>query len=85
MFPDCLNSLDHGVEIGVGEAIAVIREENVLILDVLLHGHEALTYVAPDACIDQCDAPVLGRLAQQFDMCSGLLDDTIRKDVWLVI
>ena len=42
-----LEGLDHGRQIDVGEAVAVIGEEHLLALDMRAHGKQALADVAP--------------------------------------
>ena len=59
ILPLFLNVVDHLVEIDVGQAVAVVGEEHLLVLDVVAHRPQPLADVAPDAGVDQRDAPVL--------------------------
>jgi hypothetical protein len=56
-----VEGLDHIGQRRVAEAITVIREEDLFVFDEMLHRDEPLANVAPDAGVDQRDAP-FGRL-----------------------
>src|SRR6476659_8046608 len=61
----CLEGLNHGREIDVGEAVAVIGEEHLLALDMGAHRKQALADVPPQACVDHGDAPVALGIAER--------------------
>ena len=62
-----LEGLDHFGQGGVAEAVAVVGEEDLFAFDEVPHRDEPLADIAPDAGVDQRDAP-FGRLfAEDFD------------------
>ena len=63
-----LERLDHLVEIHVREPVAVVGEEDLLVLDVVAHRPQPLADVAPDAGVDERDAPILLDLAKELDV-----------------
>ena len=85
IFPLCLNSLDHGRQIDVGESVAVIGEEHLLVLDMLTHREEPLADIAPHPGVDHRDAPVLLGIAQGFDVVAEARHDAVGVNMRLVV
>ena len=85
IFPLLRKVVDHGRQVDVGEAVAVVGEKHLLALDVLAHGKQALADVAPESGVDHGDAPVSLRIAKGFDVVAEAGDDAIGIDVRPVI
>ena len=85
IFPLFLNAVDHLVEMHIRQAVAVVGEEVLLVLDVVAHRRETLTDVAPDPGVDQRDAPILLDLGQELDVRALLGHDAVGEDLRLVV
>ena len=76
-----LERLDHVVEVDVGQAVAVVGEEHLLVLHVVAHRPQTLADVAPDAGVEQRDAPLLLGIAEQLDLRAEAGDDAVACSV----
>ena len=57
--------LDVRVEVEIGEAVAVVGEERLVVVEVRLHRAEALADARRQAGVDERDAPVVDVAVQQ--------------------
>ena len=73
-----LEQLDHLRQRRIGQPVAVVGEEHLLVLDVLAHGQQALADVAPDAGVDQRHPPVGQLLAEDLHLAARIRDDAVR-------
>ena len=85
IFPLFLNVVDHLVEVHIREAVAVVGEEELIVPDVIADRRQPLADVAPDAGVDERDAPILFDLGQELDVRALLGDDAIGEDLRLVV
>ena len=72
-----LEALDHLRQRRVGQPVAVVGEEHLLVLDEVLHRQQPLADVAPDAGIDQRDAPVRRPVAENLDLRAEVGNDAV--------
>ena len=83
--PLCLERLDHGRQIDVGEAVAVVGEEHLLALDMGAHRKQALADVPPQPGVDHGDAPVALGIAEGLDRVAEARDHAVRIDMRPVV
>src|SRR6266567_813445 len=72
--PAVAKPIDHLWQIHIAQSIAVIGQENILMLDEVLDREEAPSDVPLDSGIDQSDAPVRRLLALNLDLAAELGD-----------
>jgi hypothetical protein len=78
-----LEFVDHVVEVHVGEAVAVIGQEHLFVLDVIAHGPKPAADIAPDAGVDHGDAPIFLTRPEHLDL--GALDDAVAIGLGFVV
>src|SRR5262249_25187370 len=70
-------ALGHLIEMHIGQAVAVVGEEDLLILDMFAYSPKPFADIAPDARIDEGDAPVFLWFAEELNIGSAAGDDAI--------
>src|SRR5882672_6781933 len=78
-------TIDHIWQRCIGQAIAVIGEKNLLILDETTDGNQPLSNISPDSSIHERDAPIRWLFAKYLDLLSEIRDDTIAIRCPLVV
>src|SRR5579859_7215368 len=78
-------SLDHHIQIDVGQSVYVIGQENLLIPDVLTDGEEALAYKGLGTSIGECNPPVREVGAEQFYVSTAFGKDKITRQRFIVV
>ena len=80
--------LEHIDELGqahVGEAVAVIREEDLFVLEVLLHGHQALPDIGRLAGIHERDIPVIDVAVVKLHGLAAVREREVIRDALVVL
>ena len=80
-----LETFDHLRQRRVGQAVAVVGEENLLVLHEMPDRHQSLTDIAPDSGVDQRNAPIRRRFAQDFDLLAETRNDAVAVCRLLVV
>ena len=73
----CCHLVDDVVEGSIGQHVAVIRQEDLVVVEVSPHSPQPLTDSGVDAGVDEGDAPLADVAAEQFDVFSALGQDEV--------
>ena len=76
---------DHGRQIHIGEAVAVVGKKHLLALKVRTHSKQTLSDVAPHSRVDHCDTPVPLRIVQGLNAVAAAGDDAVCVDLRPVV
>ena len=77
--------VDHVGQLQVGQAVGVVGEEHLLVLDVLAHRHEPLPDVGVQAGVDERDLPVGDVVALELDLLAAVRQREVVRDPFLVV
>ncbi len=77
--------VDQERQIQVGEAVRVVGEEDLLLVDVLAHRRQALADVRAHPGVDEGDPPVLDVRVEQLEVAAAARQDEVVGDPFLVV
>src|SRR5262245_43867934 len=80
-----LEHIDHHVQRGITQPIAVVGEKYLFILDKVPDGDEALPDIAPGSRVHERNAPVRWSFTENFDLLAEFGDDAVAARGLLVV
>ena len=72
-----LKAIDHIRQRRVGQSVAVVGEEDFLLLDEMSDRYETFSDIAPDPGIYECNPPIRRPFTQNFDLFAEVRDDAV--------
>jgi hypothetical protein len=72
--------LEELVEGSIGQDVAVVAQEDVLVVEVMAHGPQALADGRVEAGVDEADPPVVDVALEQLDGAAAAAQDEVVRD-----